>query len=260
LGETIQTAIETRQLTVAYAATTALWNVSLQIPMRRISAIVGPNGAGKSTLLKAILGVVPVLSGEVIVNDAALVGEQSAGGKASRIGYVPQRSAVDWDFPITVLDLVLMGTYGRLKWFQRPGKKEREDAFEALEQVQMREYADRQIGQLSGGQQQRVFLARAFVQKAKIYLLDEPFAGVDAKTEKMIVEILHRLRDQGDTIVMVHHDLTTVANYFDHVTLLNRQLVAAGTTQTTFTAENIQATYGIDGMMWGQMSNGHCHD
>ncbi len=257
----MESAIETRQLTVAYAATTALWNVSLEFPMGRVSAIIGPNGAGKSSLLKAILGVVPLLSGEVVVNSvSSLEDQQSPPATASRIGYVPQRSAVDWDFPITVLDLVLMGTYGRLKWFQRPGKRERDEAFDALDQVQMCKYANRQIGQLSGGQQQRVFLARAFVQKADIYLLDEPFAGVDAKTEKMIVEILHGLRDQGKTIVIVHHDLTTVASYFDHVALLNRKVVAAGAMQTTFTSENIQATYGVEGMMWGQLPNGTDRD
>ena len=204
-----------------------------------MTGIIGPNGAGKSTLLKAILGTVPTLSGRVELG----AGDSSHG--SSEIGYVPQRTGVDWDFPTSVLDLVMMGTYGRLKWFQRPGKNERAESMEALRQVQMDEFANRQIGELSVGQQKRVFIARAFVQQASIYLMDEPFAGVDAKTEKMLVEILHRLRDQGNTIVLVHHDLTTVTRYFDHVVLLNRTLVACGSTSEVFTWENIERAYGV---------------
>ena len=233
-------AIETQQLTVAYGAQPALWNVNVEIPSLGITGIIGPNGAGKSTLLKAILGNVPKLSGHVTLHRT-----DEAGSAA--IGYVPQRSAVDWDFPTTVFDLVMMGTYGRLRWFQRPGKREREQTRQALQQVHMEEFADRQIGELSVGQQQRVFLARAFVQRASIYLMDEPFAGVDAKTENMLIEILHQLRDEGNTIVLVHHDLTTVKDYFDHVVLLNRKLVACGTTPQTFTAENIELAYGVAG-------------
>lgn len=232
-------AIQTRQLTVAYGAEPALWSVDVDIPLLGMTGIIGPNGAGKSTLLKAILGTVPTLSGRV---------DLGAGGSShgcSDIGYVPQRTGVDWDFPTSVLDLVMMGTYGRLKWFQRPGKNERAESMEALRQVQMDEFANRQIGELSVGQQKRVFIARAFVQQASIYFMDEPFAGVDAKTEKMLVEILHRLRDQGNTIVMVHHDLTTVTRYFDHVVLLNRTLVACGTTSEVFTSENIEQAYGV---------------
>ena len=232
-------AIQTRQLTVAYGAEPALWNVDVDIPLLGMTGIIGPNGAGKSTLLKAILGTVPTLSGRVELG----AGDSSHG--SSDIGYVPQRTGVDWDFPTTVLDLVMMGTYGRLKWFQRPGKNERAASMEALRQVQMDEFANRQIGELSVGQQKRVFIARAFVQQASIYLMDEPFAGVDAKTEKMLVEILHRLRDQGNTIVMVHHDLTTVTRYFDHVVLLNRTLVACGSTSEVFTSENIERAYGV---------------
>lgn len=246
----MQTAISTSQLTVAYGANTALWNVSTEIPQGQISAIIGPNGAGKSTLLKAILGMVPTLSGNV---DLHLDSSQTV-NRANAIGYVPQRSSVDWDFPITVLDLVLMGTYGRLKWFQRPGKREKEAAMECLKQVEMEDFCDRQIGQLSGGQQQRVFLARAFVQQASVYLLDEPFAGVDAKTEQMIIDILQRLREAGNTITMVHHDLTTVQSYFDHVILLNKQLVASGPTGDTFTQENLQKTYGIESDLLRQSS------
>ena len=232
-------AIQTRQLTVAYGAEPALWSVDVDIPLLGMTGIIGPNGAGKSTLLKAILGTVPTLSGRVELG----AGDSSHG--SSEIGYVPQRTGVDWDFPTSVLDLVMMGTYGRLKWFQRPGKNERAESMEALRQVQMDEFANRQIGELSVGQQKRVFIARAFVQQASIYLMDEPFAGVDAKTEKMLVEILHRLRDQGNTIVMVHHDLTTVTRYFDHVVLLNRTLVACGSTSEVFTSENIERAYGV---------------
>ena len=250
----METAIKTHGLTVSYGVHLALWNVSTQIPARQISGIIGPNGAGKSTLLKAILGMVPTLSGEIEVTGATEQEGKQDQCLASEIGYVPQRNCVDWDFPITVLDLVLMGTYGRLKWFQRPGEKERADARAALIEVQMQEFADRQIGQLSGGQQQRVFLARAFVQQPSIYLLDEPFAGVDATTEKIIMDILYGLRDKGKTVSLVHHDLTTVNSYFDHIILLNKQLVASGPTQSTYTSENIQATYGVNGMQIGDVS------
>lgn len=250
----METAIKTHGLTVSYGVHLALWNVSTQIPARQISGIIGPNGAGKSTLLKAILGMVPTLSGEIEVTGAMEQEGKQDQCLASEIGYVPQRNCVDWDFPITVLDLVLMGTYGRLKWFQRPGEKERADAHAALIEVQMQEFADRQIGQLSGGQQQRVFLARAFVQQPSIYLLDEPFSGVDATTEKIIMDILYGLRDKGKTVSLVHHDLTTVNSYFDHIILLNKQLVASGPTQSTYTSENIQATYGVNGMQIGDVS------
>ena len=228
-------AIRTQQLTVSYGGEPALWNVDLEIPEFSMTGILGPNGAGKSTLLKAILGVIPCLSGSVEV----------AGTEKSPVAYVPQRTAVDWDFPTTVLDLVMMGTYGRLRWFQRPGRKEREDALAALDQVRMREFADRQIGELSGGQQQRIFLARAFVQQASIYLLDEPFTGVDATSENLIMEILRELRDAGNTIVFVHHDLTTVRSYFDHVVLLNKRLIETGPVGVVFTDDNIQQTYGV---------------
>ena len=250
----METAIKTHGLTVSYGVHLALWNVSTQIPAGQISGIIGPNGAGKSTLLKAILGMVPTLSGEIEVTGATEQEGKQDQYLASEIGYVPQRNCVDWDFPITVLDLVLMGTYGRLKWFQRPGEKERADARAALIEVQMQEFADRQIGQLSGGQQQRVFLARAFVQQPSIYLLDEPFSGVDATTEKIIMDILYGLRDKGKTVSLVHHDLTTVNSYFDHIILLNKQLVASGPTQSTYTSENIQATYGVNGMQIGDVS------
>ncbi len=233
-------AIETRQLTVAYGSTTALWNVDVAIPAFGMTGILGPNGAGKSTLLKAILGIVPTVGGTVTF-------AQETTARSTAIAYVPQRSTVDWDFPTTVFDLVMMGTYGRLKWFQRPGRKEREDTLNALRQVEMEDLAERQIGELSGGQQQRAFLARAFVQRPSIYLMDEPFAGVDAKTETLVISFLRRLQSEGNTIVLVHHDLTTVRSYFDHVVLVNRKLVGCGPTGEVFTDENIQTAYGVDG-------------
>ncbi len=250
----METAINIHELTVSYGVNLALWNVSTQIPARQISGIIGPNGAGKSTLLKAILRMVPTLAGEIEVASGTEHGVTRCQGLASEIGYVPQCNCVDWDFPITVLELVLMGTYGRLKWFQRPGQKEREDALAALLEVQMQDFADRQIGELSGGQQKRVFLARAFVQQASIYLLDEPFAGVDATTEKIIMDILYGLRDNGKTVALVHHDLTTVNSYFDHIILLNKKLVASGPTQSTYTSENVQAAYGVSSMQIGDVS------
>lgn len=232
-------AIETHQLSVAYASKPVLLNVNVKISAQGMTAIIGPNGAGKSTLLKAILGNVPLLSGSIEYH-------RKIQSKAD-VGYVPQRSSVDWDFPTTVLDLVTMGTYGRLKWFQRPGQREKEKAIRSLEQVGMQDLAHRQIGELSGGQQQRVFLARAFAQEPSICILDEPFAGIDAASEKLIVDLLHQLRDSGVTIVLVHHDLSTVAAYFDHVVMLNRHVIDAGCTSSTFTSKNIERTYGGPG-------------
>mgnify|MGYP001236303174 CR=1 FL=1 len=225
-------------LTAAYHKTPVIENVSFSVPEGKLVGIVGPNGAGKSTLIKAILGLVPVLTGDV-----RIYGEPY---KINRklVGYVPQRESVDWDFPTDALDVVLMGTYGRLGWFRRPGAKEREAAMEALRQVGMAEYAGRQISQLSGGQQQRVFLARALAQDAKLYLMDEPFAGVDAATEKAIVALLRTLKREGKTVLVVHHDLATVAEYFDWVLLLNRTLIDIGPTEDVFTREKLQRTYG----------------
>ena len=199
-----------------------LWDVDLQLPEGKLIAIVGPNGAGKSTLLKAILGLVQPITGWVEV-----FGEPYA-QRRSWVGYVPQRESVDWDFPTTALDVVTMGLYGRMGWFRRPAPRHRELALECLEKVGIRDLARRQISQLSGGQQQRVFLARALAQDARLYLMDEPFAGVDATTERAILALLKELRSQGRTVVAVHHDLQTVAEYFDHVVLLNMRLVAEG--------------------------------
>lgn len=231
-------ALEIAGLSVAYDAVPAVWNASFAVERGTLMAIVGPNGAGKSTLLKGLLGMLPKLAGRVRV-----FGQDPAQFRGE-IAYVPQRSSVDWDFPATVLDVVLMGTYGRLGWFRRPGKKERAAALDALQMVEMDEFKTRQIAELSGGQQQRVFLARALVQDASLYLMDEPFAGVDAVTERAIVMLLKRLRDEGRTIVVVHHDLSTVPEYFDAVTLLDRRVIASGPVGDVFTRARVEETYG----------------
>jgi len=231
-------AIEVHDLTVAYGTQPVLWDIDVTFPEGSLIAIVGPNGAGKSTLLKAVLGLLTPITGWV-----KIFGE-SAETRRSWVGYVPQRESVDWDFPTNALDVVLMGRYGQLGWFRRPNRLHREAAMQCLDQVGIRHLANRQISQLSGGQQQRVFLARALAQDARLYLMDEPFAGVDATTERAILELLHELRAEGRTVVAVHHDLQTVAEYFDHVILLNMRLVASGPVDSTFTTENLQRTYG----------------
>ncbi len=225
-------------LTVTYHHQPVVQQVSFSLTEGRLIGLLGPNGAGKSTLLKAILGLIPSLSGQVQVFGKPYSSQRR------RIGYVPQRESVDWDFPTDALDVVLMGTYGRLGLFRRPGKQERQTALHCLDQVGMADYAGRQISQLSGGQQQRVFLARALAQQADLYLMDEPFAGVDAMTEKAIITLLEQMKQQEKTVLVVHHDLSTVQAYFDDVLLLNRQLIAAGPVEHTFTAELLQQTYG----------------
>ena len=230
--------LEVRDLTVAYHTKPVLWDVDLAVPAGALCAIVGPNGAGKSTLLKSALGLVPKAAGW-----AHFFGRDYDEVR-HRVSYVPQRTSVDWDFPTDVLDVVTMGLYGRLGWLRRPGRREREAALRALEQVGMADFAARQISQLSGGQQQRVFLARALAQQADLYLMDEPFAGVDAATERAIVELLTTLRTAGKTVVAVHHDLATVDDYFDWVALLNVRLIAAGPVGEVFTHENLHTTYG----------------
>lgn len=231
-------AIEVSDLTVAYGEKPVLWDVDVRVPRGVLMAIVGPNGAGKTTLIKAILGLAPAAAGQVLIDGKPYVTQRQ------RVGYVPQRGSVDWDFPTSVLDVVTMGRYGRLGWFRRPGKREQALALQALAQVGMEPFAQRQISQLSGGQQQRVFLARALVQDADVYFMDEPFQGVDAMTERAIVELLKSLRSAGKTVVVVHHDLQTVPEYFDWVTLLNVRCVASGPVQTIFTDENLRKTYG----------------
>ncbi|MGE0432477.1 MAG: metal ABC transporter ATP-binding protein [Planctomycetota bacterium] len=225
-------------MTVAYHRRPVLWDVDLTVPAEKLIAVVGPNGAGKSTLIKAVLGLVPRASGRVLIFGKPYEQQRRL------VGYVPQRESVDWDFPISVHEVVTMGRYGRLGWFRRPGRADREAAMECLRKVGMADYAARQISQLSGGQQQRVFLARALAQEATVYLMDEPFAGVDAATERAIVTALHDLRDGGRTVVVVHHTLQTVRDYFDHVILLNTRVIADGPIEDTFTRENLRRTYG----------------
>ncbi|MFO0808157.1 MAG: metal ABC transporter ATP-binding protein [Gemmataceae bacterium] len=231
-------AIEVTDLTVAYGEKPVLWDVDLTVPVGVLMAVVGPNGAGKTTLLKAALGLVKPVAGQV-----KILGEPFTTMR-KRVAYVPQRGSVDWDFPTSVLDVVLMGTYARLGWFRRPGKRERADANDALAQVGLTDFAHRQIKQLSGGQQQRVFLARALVQDADVYVMDEPFQGVDATTEQAILDLLQRLRADGRTVVVVHHDLSTVRDYFDWVALLNVRKIAAGPVSEAFTDENLRRAYG----------------
>lgn len=227
-----------RGLTVSYGQKPAVFSVDMTVQPGAMTAIIGPNGAGKSTLLKAALGIVRPLSGQVQIYGKTLEAQRG------RISYVPQRASVDWDFPTRVIDVVLMGLYRELGLLGRVRARHRQRAADCLDRVGMREFGGRQIGQLSGGQQQRVFLARALAQAADLYLLDEPFAGVDAATEKAIIRVLKSLRAEGKTVVAVHHDLATVPEYFDNVFLINTRKVAEGSVAEAFTAETLQATYG----------------
>lgn len=232
-------AVKVEDLTIAYYAKPVIWDVDLDFKKGKITAILGPNGAGKSTLLKAMLNLISISSGKV-----------SFFGKTYKefrkeISYVPQSESVDWDFPTDVLDVVMMGTYGKLGWIKRAGKKEKEKSLQALKKLGMEEFKNRQISDLSGGQQQRVFLSRALVQDSEIYFLDEPLKGVDAKTEKEIMRILKELRDSGKTIIVVHHDLRTVPEYFDEVVLLNKVVVASGEVSKVFTDNNIDRAYRV---------------
>ncbi len=230
--------LDVHDVTVAYHHKPVLWDVDLTVEHPRLVGIVGPNGAGKTTLIKAILGLVPMASGKVTILGKPFEKQRKL------VGYVPQRESVDWDFPISVLDTVLMGTYGALGWLRRPGRAQRNWSTHCLEQVGIADLAKRQIGQLSGGQQQRVFLARALAQKADIYFMDEPMAGVDAATADVIFRLLCEMREQGKTVLVVHHDLRSVPRYFDEVVLLNMRLVASGPVEEVFTAENLRKTYG----------------
>jgi manganese/zinc/iron transport system ATP- binding protein len=231
-------AIEVTDLTVAYHEKPVLWDVDLDVPPGVLMAVVGPNGAGKTTMIKSILGLIKPAAGQVLIYGKPYQEQRKL------VGYVPQRGSVDWDFPTSVLDVVTMGTYGSLGWIRRPGRSEREKALGALEQVGMQSFAQRQISQLSGGQQQRVFLARALVQSAQVYFMDEPFQGVDATTERAIVTLLQTLRAEGKTVVVVHHDLQTVPEYFDWVTLINVRRIASGPVKDVFTEKNLRLTYG----------------
>ena len=230
--------IEIKKLVVAYDEDKpVLDDFNLGIEKGRMTAFVGPNGAGKSTLIKAILEFVKPITGSITINGKKYAQEKK------KIEYVPQRGSVDWDFPTTLYDVVEMGSYGRVGFLKRVPKSEKNRVMEAIEKVDMLEYVDRQISQLSGGQQQRVFIARALVQDAEIYLLDEPFQGIDKKTEGSIVKILKGLKEEGKTVIVVHHDLQTVPEYFDEVVLINRKVIASGKVNEVFTKENIDETY-----------------
>lgn len=231
-------ALEIHDLTVAFDRKPVLWNIDLTLPQGKLVGIIGPNGAGKSTLIKAVMGLLPLSSGY------SLVLNQPVKEVRNLISYVPQRESVDWDFPASVLDVVMMGRYGKLGLFKRPRKADKDVAMDSLKKVGMEAYANRQISQLSGGQQQRTFLARALAQQADVYFMDEPFAGVDAATEKAIIDLLRNMTASKKTIVVVHHDLPSVTQYFDWVILLNTRLIAHGPTEKVFTQENLQETYG----------------
>jgi len=223
-------AIEIKNLTVAYGENIALEDLNLNIEVGSLMALVGPNGAGKSTLIKTILKFLKQITGEIKIN-------------AKTLAYVPQRNSVDWDFPTTLFDVVEMGCYGRVGLFKRVNKEEKAKVLKAIEQVGMLEFKDRQISELSGGQQQRAFIARALVQEADIYLMDEPFQGVDSTTEKSIVDILKKLKSDGKTLIVVHHDLQTVPTYFETVTFINKSVIASGKVKEVFTQENIDMAY-----------------
>ncbi|WP_164101458.1 metal ABC transporter ATP-binding protein [Candidatus Laterigemmans baculatus] len=237
-GRAVDSPLSIYDLTVAYHRKPVLWDVSVDFPKGQLIGVVGPNGAGKSTLIKAVMELIPTASGEIRV-----FGKPYRKNRR-RVGYVPQRESVDWDFPVDALDVVTMGLYGQIGWCLPVRRKHRQQAAEALERVGLADLAHRQISQLSGGQQQRTFLARALVQDADLYLMDEPFAAVDAATEQAIIEILQEMKNRGKTVLVIHHDLQTVADYFDYVVLLNMRVVAHGPVATTFTQENLQKTYG----------------
>lgn len=226
--------IQVRDLTIAYHDKPVLWDVDLNIPANTKTAVIGPNGAGKSTMIKGILGLEPILSGEILI----------AGKPVKKIlhniAYIPQTSSVNWNFPTTVEDVVLMGRYVHLGWVKRPSKKDKEIALNALDEIGMVDYRHRQISQLSGGQRQRVFIARAIAQQAEIYFMDEPLAGVDKRTEAVIIDFINRSQAEGKTSIVVHHDLNTLQMYFDYLVILNKKLIASGQMETTFTKENLE--------------------
>ena len=239
--------LKVENLSAAYDEHVVLEDVSFQIEKGTMTAIVGPNGAGKSTLVKAVLGLIPVVTGQIqleVKSDrkSAYVSSNNT-SIYNHISYVPQTSTVDWDYPITVFEVVLMGTYRRLGWFKRPGKKERDEATKALETVGMLDYAERSISQLSGGQQQRVFLARALVEDQDVYILDEPFKGIDKTTEAVLVKIMKDMQEAGKTLLIVHHNLQTLEAYFDHVLCVNRKLVGMGTVQEVVGSDLLDETF-----------------
>lgn len=249
-------AIQVRQLTVAYHTKVILHTIDLDFKRGKITAIIGPNGAGKSTLIKAMLDIEPRLTGKVGFSLSTGASFSPYSKVQKEVAYIPQSASVDWDFPMSVGDAVVMGRYGRLGWFKRPGKKDWELARMQLERVGLSDYIDHQIGQLSGGQRQRVFMARALAQEAEIYILDEPFSGVDMQSEEIILKILKRLASQGKSVILVHHDLQTVKAYFDEVVFLNRQVIATGPVETTLTDETIYRAYHTNEQVF-EMSDDH---
>lgn len=234
----VNTAVEFHDLTVSYEKKPVLWNIDMNLPKGALIGIIGPNGAGKSTLIKAAMGLLPLGSGYVRIFDKPLNEVRNS------VSYVPQRESVDWDFPTSVFDVVLMGRYGKMGLFKRPRKADIEIAHDCLKKVGMQAFDNRQISQLSGGQQQRVFLARALAQEADIYFMDEPFAGVDAATESAILAVLRALTKEGKTVIVVHHDLQSAAEFFDWIVLLNMRLVASGPISEVFNHKLLQDTYG----------------
>lgn len=243
-------AVTVSDLHVSYYGNEVVNDMSFSFENGNIIGIIGPNGAGKSTLMKAILGLIPRDRGEISFQGRPLKSVRK------KIAYVPQRSNIDWDFPIIVRDTVLLGTYPRLKLFQRPTKEDKDFAMECLKQVGMEKFADRQIGELSGGQQQRVFLARALAQKAEYFFLDEPFVGIDVTSEKTIINILKELRDAGKTVFVVHHDLSTIKSYFDELVILNHKLIAAGPVSDVFKPDLVTQAYQIDFSILNTMEAG----
>lgn len=239
-----ESAVVVHDLTVAYDRKPVLLDIDLSLPAGSLNGVIGPNGAGKTTLLRAMLGLIRPATGDV---HFPVLGYDRLPKKTNKIAYVPQSGTVDWDFPATVMDIVLMGRYGHLGWFKRPTREDRSIAREALERMEMLPYAGRNIRELSGGQQQRVFLARALAQRAELYFMDEPFKGVDVRTQSAIVALMREIRASGGTVVTVHHDLDTVTEYFDWVTVIRRQVIANGPPETAFTDENLRLAYG-DGL------------
>ncbi len=229
--------IKVEDLTVSYDLKPVLWDIDFSIPKGVLMAIVGPNGAGKSTLIKTMLNLIKPISGKVLYS------EQSYKDVQKKIAYVPQRGSVDWDFPTTVFDVVLMGRYGHAGWFKKLSRKDKDIAMTSLKSVGMEVFINRQISELSGGQQQRVFLARALAQEADIYFLDEPLQGIDAKTEKTVINVFKKLQALEKTVIVVHHDLSTVREYFNWVTLLNMKVIASGPVSDVYTDDNILKTY-----------------
>ena len=230
--------LSVHDVTVAYHRKPVLWDIDFDAPPGKLTAIVGPNGAGKTTLIKASMGLIPLVAGRVEIFGKPIRAQRRL------VGYVPQRGSVDWDFPVSALDVVCMGRYRAISWCRPVSRAHKQASMECLERVGMADFAHRQISQLSGGQQQRVFLARALAQDARLYFMDEPFAGVDAATEIAIVDVLRTLRDDNRTVICVHHDLQTISEYFDHILLLNMRIVAQGPVSEVFTHENLQKTYG----------------